>query len=116
MGAPSKLSPLQIQACPLTVTASQPQDSHSHFVCVHIAPHTVLSFDWHKLGKLRHLQVFVDFVADLNLLNLTTLRHVQSISFEGHPWNRSSVSAFAIFMHRLAALRSDICTDQDQWS
>lgn len=71
-------------------------------------PHTVLSFDWHKLGALRHLDVFGDFVVDLKLLNLTTLRHVQSINFEGHPWNHSSVSAFAIFMYHLAALRADV--------
>ena len=52
--------------------------------------------------------MFGDFVVDLKLLNLTTLRQLQFINFEGHPWNRSSVSAFAIFMYRLAALRSDV--------
>ena len=108
MGALSKLMSMSID-CGRKPATGQPQPGvRVHSAPVHSAPHTVLSFDWHKLGALRHLEVFGDFVVDLKLLNLTTLRHVQSISFEGHPWNRSSVSAFAIFMYRLAALRSDI--------
>ena len=72
------------------------------------AQHTVLSFDWQKLEALRHFEIYGDYVVDLRLLDLITLRHLQCVTFEGHPWNRSSVSAFAIFMYRLAALRSDV--------
>ena len=75
------------------------------------APHTVFNFDWRKLGALRYVEVCGDFVVDLRLLDLVKLRHLQRIAFEGHPLNRSSVSAFSIFMYRLAALRPDVHVD-----
>ncbi|KAL3157218.1 hypothetical protein ABBQ38_001455 [Trebouxia sp. C0009 RCD-2024] len=98
MGALCRLVSLSVDS-----TQRQPQDNLRSSV-----PHTLFRFDWRKLRALRHVEVSGDYVVDLRLLDLLTLKHLQHITFEGHPLNRSSVSAFSIFMYRLAALRSDV--------
>lgn len=98
MGSLSKLMSLSIDSTQRQVPGQR---------CC-IAPHTVFKFEWRKLGALRHVEVCGDFVVDLRLLDLITLKHLQHVNFEGHPLNRSSVSAFAICTYRLAALRSEV--------
>ena len=107
MGALSRLVSMSITCTP----ASQPARGHCQKkpnAVVNSAPHTVFAFDWRRLGALRYCQIYGDFGVDLRLLGVTALTHLQSITFAGHPWNRSSVSALAIFMYRIAALRPDV--------
>lgn len=107
MGALSRLASMSI----ICGCIRQPARGHCQKksnVIVNSAPHTVFAFDWRRLGALRHCEIHGDFGVDLRLLGLTALTHLQSIAFAGHPWNRSSVSALAIFMYRIAALRPDV--------
>lgn len=57
---------------------------------------------------MQHVEVSGDYAVDLKLLDLVTLKHLQRTTFEGHPLNRSTVSACSIFMYCLAAVRSDV--------
>lgn len=107
MGALSRLASMSITCACIRQTARGHCQKKPDAI-VNSAPHTVFAFDWRRLGALRHCEIYGDFGVDLRLLGLAALTHLQSITFAGHPWNRSSVSALAIFMYRIAALRPDV--------
>jgi len=71
-----------------------------------------LALDWASMAALQNLAINGNFKVDLKLLGLSNLEQLTSVSVdEGTPADDASMSALAIFINRLGALRPDVCLE-----